>query len=168
MADVITTRISELLEKSATIAAPEPHGLPEPLCPGVLDGARMTECRDIKGLRMNGFRIVPSEDSRYKEILESDSVGDSFSFDFEGPVLGLIWAGGCVNGDVRVTVDGGEPVDVRSWDHVVRSFHKMQAALFMKGLDPAAPHHAEVVVIHQYTDEENPVSYVRIGAILTA
>ncbi len=168
MADVITARVSELLEQSATVEAPEPHALPEPLCPGVLDGATMTECRDIKGLRMNGFRIVPSEDSRYDEILESDSVGDSFSFDFEGPVLGLIWAGGCVNGDVRVTVDGDDPVDVRSWDHVVRSFHKMQAALLMKGLDPAAPHHAEVVVTHQYTDEENPISYVRIGAILTA
>ena len=168
MADVITSVVSELLEKSEKASAPVPHDLPEPLCPEALDGGTMTECRDIKNLKMNGFRIVPSEDSRYEEVLESESVGDSFSFDFEGPVLGLIWAGGCVNGDVKVSVDGGEPVNVRSWDHVVRSFHKMQAALFMKGLDPSVPHHAEIVVSHQYTDKENPIGYVRIGAILTA
>ena len=168
MANVITSVIAELLEKSETVNAPVPHALPEPLCPGVLDGGKMTECRDIKNLKMNGFRIVPSSGDRFKEIIESETVGDSLSFDFEGPVLGLIWDGGCVNGDVKVSVDGGEPVNVRSWDHVVRSFHKMQAALFMKGLDPAVPHHAEVVVSHQYTDKENPVGYVRIAAILTA
>ncbi len=168
MADVITSAVSDLLERSENVAAPEPHALPEPLCPGALDGGKMVECRDIRNLKMNGFRIVPSKGGRFDEIIESETVGDSLSFDFEGPVLGLIWDDGCVNGDVKVSVDGGEPVNVRSWDHVVRSFHKMQAALFMKGLDPTIPHHAEIVVSHQYTDKENPVGYVRIAAILTA
>jgi len=67
-----------------------------------------------------------------------------------------------------VSVDGAEPVTVRSWDHVVRSFHKMQAALFMEGLDPSTLHHAEIVVSHLYTDKDNPTAYVRIAAILTA
>ncbi len=166
MADVITSIVAELLEKSEKVGAPKPHEIPEPICPGALDGGKMTECRDIKNLKMNGFCIVRG--NRFAEIIESEAVGDSLSFDFEGPVLGLIWDDGCVNGDVKVSVDGGEPVNVRSWDHVVRSFHKMQAALFMKGLDPTVPHHAEIVVSHQYTDEENPIGYVRIGAILTA
>ena len=168
MADVIASVVGELLEKSEKVDAPKPHDLPEPICPGALVGGKMTECRDIRGLKMNGFRIVPSNGGRFAEVIESETVGDSLSFDFEGPVLGLIWDDGCVNGDVKVSVDGGEPVNVRSWDHVVRSFHKMQAALFMKGLDPTVPHHAEIVVSHQYTDEENPIGYVRIGAILTA
>ncbi len=168
MADVITSIVSELLEKSETVGAPEPHVLPEPICPDALDGGKMVECRDIKNLEMNGFRIVPSSGWRFNEVIESEKVGDSLSFDFEGPVLGLIWDDGLVNGDVKVSVDGGEPVNVRSWDHVVRSFHKMQAALCIKGLDPAVPHHAEIVVSHLYTDAETPVNYVRIGAILTA
>ncbi|MBR7032509.1 MAG: SGNH/GDSL hydrolase family protein [Clostridia bacterium] len=168
MAEVITSIVAGLLEKSENVAAPVPHVLPESLCPGVLDGGTMVECRNIKNLKMNGFRIVPSSMGRFDEIIESEAVGDSLSFDFEGPVLGLIWDDGCVNGDVKVSVDGGEPVNVRSWDHVVRSFHKMQAALFMKGLDPAVTHRAEIVVSHLYTDEENPTAYVRIAAILTA
>ncbi len=168
MANVITSRISELLEKSETVVMVEAHSLPEPLCSEVLDSGTMTECRDIKGLEMNGFRIVPSKKGRFAEIIESETVGDSISFDFEGPVLGLIWDDGCVNGDLKVSVDGAEPVTVRSWDHVLRSFHKMEAALFMKGLDPSVPHHAEVVVSHLYTDKDNPTCYVRIAAILTA
>ena len=168
MADVITSIVSELLEKSETVGASEPHALPEPICPDALDGGKMVECRDIKNLEMNGFRIVPSSGWRFNEVIESEKVGDSLSFDFEGPVLGLIWDDGLVNGDVKVSVDGSEPVNVRSWDHVVRSFHKMQAALCIKGLDPAVPHHAEIVVSHLYTDAETPVNYVRIGAILTA
>ena len=114
----------------------------------------------------------------YGEIKAVDDI--SFSVD-TGEVLGFLGPNGAgksttmniITGYISstsgtVTVDGSEPVNVRSWDHVVRSFHKMQAALCIKGLDPAVPHHAEIVVSHQYTDDENPVSYVRIGAILTA
>ena len=115
---------------------------------------------------MNGFRIVRG--NRFNEIIESETVGDSLSFDFEGPVLGLIWDDGCVNGDVKVSVDGGEPVNVRSWDHVVRSFHKMQAALFMTGLDPNVPHRATATVTRLYGAEDTPDGAVQIGAILTA
>lgn len=168
MANVITSVITELLEKSESVDKAEAHVLPEPLCSGVLDGGTMAECRNIKNLKMNGFRIVPSKMGRFDEIIESENVGDSLSFDFEGPVLGMIWDDGCVNGDLTVSVDGGEPVTVRSWDHAHRSFHKMEAALFMKGLDPSVPHHAEVTVSYLYTDEENPTGYVRIAAILTA
>ena len=168
MANTITSVITELLEKSESIDTAEAHVLPEPLCQGVLDGGTMTECRNIKGLEMNGFRITPSKAGRFAEVIESENVGDSLSFDFEGPVLGLIWDNGCVNGDLMVSVDGGEPMLVKSWDHALRSFHRMDAALFMRDLDPTIPHHAEITVSHLYTDAENPIGYVRIAAILTA
>ena len=168
MALSIESVISELIEKSAKVDAPEAHALPGPICPDVLDGARMTEARDIKGLTLDGFRIERSTGRRFDERIIANRIGASFSFDFEGPVLGFIWDDGIVSGDLSVSVDGGEPTEVRSWDHYVRSFQKMQAALFMTGLDPTVPHRATATVTHLYGAEGTPDGAVQIGAILTA
>ena len=142
MAESITSLMKGWLsDPDGTVTKLVPWDLPEPLCPNVYDDARMVFANELD---LQGAKIVEGENGRrgYFEAL----AGESFSFSFTGDVLGFIWDDSCGSSDVDVSVDGGEPVRVRSWDYAVRSFDRFRAALFMKGLDKEKKHTASVKV----------------------
>ncbi len=129
IASCIIEHLSALLGKSE--AALAPHALPEPICPGVLDRAGMFHVSELPGLKCDGFE-VKNEDicpDRFATCLYADKKGDSFTFTFEGRGIGLRWGDGFMSGNVYVQIDGHEKILMKTWDHHIRSFHRLRAAL---------------------------------------
>lgn len=147
---VMTDCIIEKLEKALAEEVPQalvPHEIPSPDAPKVYDNARLVPVTSLDALNMCGFELKKApENERFPEYLAARDGGASFSFEFEGEALGFAWVGGYCSNDLSVSIDGGEPITARSWDHALRSFHRMQNAVFAKGL-PTGSHTVTVTVI---------------------
>lgn len=137
--------------------------LPEPASEGVLDRADMIPARELEDLALDGFRLVSGGDG--ESFLEATEPGRSFSFTLRGRCLGFCWGGANINGDVEVTIDGGEAAVVPSWDSVVRSFEKMERALVTTSLDPSVPHRVTVTSREFSPTDASPDRVVRIGYV---
>ncbi|MBP3348077.1 MAG: SGNH/GDSL hydrolase family protein [Clostridia bacterium] len=132
---------------------------------GSSDNAKIETFDNISNLQLNGFELKNGEalDPRFPVYAESTKVGDSFSFSFYGNHLALYWMAGGVSADVLVSIDGGEPIRCRSWDHYDRSFEKMRAAHVAKGL-----YLAEHTVTVTVAPNEGKDFFVRLAGIMTA
>lgn len=130
------------------------HSIPTPLSPKVFDAARLVPVTAVDTLKMCGFELKSAPDGeRFPECLAAFRPGDSFSFEFDGDTLGFAWVGGYLSCDLLVSIDGGEAVTVRSWDHALRSFHRLQNAVFAKGLKLG--HHCATVTATGDTNGED-------------
>ena len=146
MSDCIIAKLDAALEVEVPKAITA-HGIPSPDAPKVYDNARLVPVATLDALKTNGFELKTSpEGERFPEYLAATNGGDSFSFEFDGETLGFAWVGGYCSNDLSVSIDGGEPITARSWDHALRSFHRLQNAVFAKGLS-ASRHTATVSVI---------------------
>lgn len=162
-AESVIKYIAKCLDNCSAKAVP--HVLPDKLYGNASDNARLVDIGNADDLVLNGFEFKNSiKDNRFNEYIEGTHPGDSFSFTFEGTRAAFYWMGGGVSCDVTVCIDGGEPFTARSWDHYVRSFHKMQAATFAKDL--AFGTHTVKVTIPQNTS--NSDIFARIAGIMIA
>ena len=100
-----------------------------------LYGADIIRAEEMNIVESNGFSLEESEDRCYPFRLSSYEKGDSVSFTFTGKGFGFKWSSGGVSNDVRVSIDGGEAINARSWDHYVRSFQRMHAAIVTTDLE---------------------------------
>lgn len=153
MADCIIAKLETALLSEVPVAL-VPHEIPSPDAPKVYDNARLVPVTSLGALKTHGFEIAKAPESeRFPEYLAARDGGASFSFEFDGETLGFAWIGGYCSNDLSVSIDGGEPITARSWDHALRSFHRLQNAVFAKGLDNCR-HTATVSVIGD-THEDN-------------
>lgn len=167
MADCITASLEEWFR---AVAAEAPsytaRTVIPPISPDVFDDARMVETQDLPNLELHGFRAVakPTRE-RFTQYLESTTPGDSFSFQFYGKGLGVYWMNANINGDILVQIDDEEPIRVQSWDHYIRSFHRMQAAMIRTDLDPHKQHRVTITTAEFAPTQQSPDTVVRIGAL---
>lgn len=139
--------------------------LPAKLYPSSSDNARLCDIRNVNNLVLDGFEFKNEiKDNRFSEYIEGTKNGDSFSFTFTGSTAAFYWMGGGIGCDVLVSVDGKEPFIAKSWDHYVRSFHKMQAARCIENLDYAT--HTVKITIPQYDDGKE--HFARFAGIMMA
>lgn len=167
MADCVISVLADWLHEAGrgSLCRTE-HALPAPISDRVCDDAHITECSALDDLSLHGFRVVTARpEERFAQYLESTHPGDRFSFRFRGKGLGIYWMGGNRNGDVFVQIDDEEPIRVRSWDHYVRSFHRMQAAMVRTDLSPDDTHRVTITTAEFTPTEESPDAFVRIGAM---
>ncbi len=143
MADCIISHLERLLDAD-TPAALVPHEIPSPESTHTYDGATLIPTSELCALECRGFREKNAPDGeRFPVYLAADGCDDSFYFEFDGECLGFTWVGGYTSADLLVSIDGGDEIRVKSWDHALRSFHRMQNALFAKGLENT--HHRATV-----------------------
>ncbi len=177
MADTIIGRLSAWMDKdraelrgsegsSCGNIALTPRETPKLLCETTLEYARLVEVTALENLRLNGFTVEKNDDSkRFNEMLEATHAGDSFSFTFKGRGFGFCWGSTNINGNVKVEIDGGDPVIVQSWDHYVRCFHRLRSAIVTTNLDPEKTHSVTVTAEPFQPTEQSPDEAVRIGSI---
>lgn len=167
MADCITDLLGDWLREAAEkpLAYTARTMIP-PIHPDVCDDARMVDCLELKDLELHGFHSVAAViNHRTVQFLESTCPGDSFSFSFWGKGFGIYWMGGNMNGDVLVQIDDEEPIRVKSWDHYLRSFHRMQAAMVRRDLETNRLHRVTITTAEFTPTVESPDAFVRIGAM---
>lgn len=143
------------------------HVLPSPadFREKVYENARMTECTAADNYSADGFAFTEkSMCGRYPSYLEAAVPGSTFSFTFKGENCGFYWMMAKDSGDALVSVDGGDEISVRSWDHYCKSFSRAGAAFFAKGL-PYGVHKVTVRVAETKADESEG-TVLRIGALL--
>ncbi len=135
MADCIISHLDTLLSGDIPDAV-VPHALPAPECAGIREGAKLVPVTELDIRSSDGFELkdAPS-DERFPKYLATGSRTASLEFEFDGSCLGFTWVGGYISCDAIVSIDGAEPVRVRSWDHALRSFHRIQNALFAPCLE---------------------------------
>lgn len=139
MADCIISHLDELLDGKVPDAL-VPHELPSPECDGVRVGATLISVADADITALDGFELKSAgEGERFSKYLAADAPDASFTLEFDGECLGFTWVGGYVSCDLLVSIDGEAELRARSWDHALRSFHRMQNALFAPSLTPG--HH---------------------------
>ncbi len=142
-----------------------PHILPNKLYNVLSDSVGLIDIRNVDNLMLDGFEFKNTvNDGRFNEYIEGIHPGDSFSFTFEGTRAAFYWMGGGISCDVSVCIDGGEPINARSWDNYLRSFIKVQAATFVKGL-PFGTHTVTVTIPQQAEDHD---IFARFAGIMTA
>ena len=141
------------------------HAMPAPVCEKVYENACMTECTAADSYTADGFAFVgKSLCGRYPSYIEATVPGSSFSFTFTGENCGFYWMLAKDSGDALVSVDGGEELSLRSWDHYCKSFNRAGPAFFAKGL-PYGKHSVTVRVADTKADESEG-TVLRIGALL--
>lgn len=141
------------------------HTLPAKLYPTSSDNARLIDIRNIDNLVLNGFKFKNEiKDNRFNEYIEGNNSGDCFSFSFTGTTAALYWMGGGISCDVIVSIDGGRPFTAKSWDHYVRSFHKMQAARCIENLEYGL-HNIKITIPNS---NDNSARFARIAGIMIA
>ena len=158
-ADTVTERLSRWLGGDSAVLTeyPLPAAIGKTWC-----GACIVAPKNIPELSLSGFRITEAPGySRYGHCLETAEEGSSFSFSFTGCGFGFCWGGANINGDVEVTIDGGEPLRIKSWDHYVRSFHRLRAAIVTREL-PQGKHHVCVKALPFCPTDTSPERIVRI------
>lgn len=163
-ADALTALLGEALGKCDGERL-IPHEIPAPYCPKVYDSAHTVECHMLDNLTLDGFVLKESPNDRFSTYLEGLHPGNSFSFTFEGSDAAFYWLSRGISWDALVSVDGGEEIRCRSWDHYLRSFQKLESAYFVKNL-PYGTHTVKVTVPEEMT--EDPTRFVRIAAIMIA
>ena len=145
--EYILSNLDPMLDKAYNEATEiVPHTVPEKLSEKATDGADILYASNLCDLCLNGFEIVKEPHDRFPEYLKSEKGGSSFSFSFEGIGFGFYRAEGDSGCDFAVSIDGGEEIVVKSWDHYVRSFHRMAAAVVTKDL-PCGKHTVNVRVV---------------------
>ena len=162
-ASTVWDKLSGWLESPAD--ALTPHALPSPLTP---DGesrmrARMTDCTEAS----RDSRWVLREESlcgRYPRYIECAEPGGELTFAFDGCRIGFYWMMAKDSGDALCSVDGGEFVPVRSWDHYCKSFSRANAAWFPGVLTPG-PHTLRLRLSPDKAAESEG-TVLRIGAFL--
>ena len=160
--DTVTERLGVWLGEAEPCI--KEHPMPRPIgktwC-----GAHILAPSSIRSLSLNGFRMNDSaEGSRYGERLETDTEGASFDFTFEGCGFGFYWGSANINGDVEITIDGGKPFRVHSWDHYVRSFHRLRAAIVTREL-PEGEHRVSVKALPFCPNDVSPDRTVKIDGL---
>ncbi len=141
------------------------HAMPSPVCEKVYENACMTECTAADSYTADGFAFVgKSLCGRYPSYIEATVPGSSFSFTFTGENCGFYWMLAKDSGDALVSVDDGEELSLRSWDHYCKSFNRAGPAFFAKGL-PYGEHSVTVRVADTKADESEG-TVLRIGALL--
>ncbi len=160
LAEFITNRISSLLADCDGNAL-VPHSTPCKMDSLSINTTSIIKAADLDQLELCGFNFVSGNiDSRCPQFLEATEQGAYFSFSFTGTQIALYWIGGVISNDVLVSIDGGEAFTARSWDHYVRSFHRLQAAHIAKGLNPGK--HTVKITVAPGCSEPT----VRIGGIM--
>ncbi len=135
MADCIISHLDTLLSGDIPDAI-VPHTLPAPECACVREGAELVPVTELDGIVSDGFELKDAPSSeRFPKYLATGSRTASLEFEFDGSCLGFTWIDGYISCDATVSIDGDEPVRVRSWDHALRSFHRIQNALFAPHLE---------------------------------
>lgn len=153
MADCIISHLEAILDTDAPNAL-VPHELPAHECECVREGATLVPVTDINVVSSDGFEIKKaSDDARFPVFLSANRSDASFTFEFDGECLGFTWVEGYISCDALVSIDGGEAIRVRSWDHAIRSFHRMQNALFAPSLPTG--HHTATVKLDSNSEGEN-------------
>lgn len=161
-ADCIIRRLSEWADGSASPAA---HDLPSPLSSVTYDNASMTACRKMDGYSSDGFtQIDKSLCGRFDGYIESQNPGDSLSFEFVGENLGFYYMMAEDSGDMLISVDGGEKIRFRTWDHYCMDFRRAQGGTVIGGLEYGR-HTVNIRVSDEKADESTGNS-IRIGAVL--
>ena len=141
------------------------HTMPSPVCGKVYENACMTECTAADSYTADGFTFVEkSLCGRYPSYIEASVPGSTFSFTFTGENCGFYWMLAKDSGDALVSVDGGEELSLRSWDHYCKSFNRAGPAFFAKGL-PYGVHNVTVRLADTKADESEG-TVLRIGALL--
>lgn len=157
LADCIWARLSEMLENAEKTTGLVPYKMPQRLTDVNFDNARTVPCRELDGLKTNGFTFADAPSGeRFTECLEGKA-GNRFSFTFNGEGLGFYWTGGGISADAFVSIDGGEQIRAVSWDHFDRSFDKISAAVFAEGLNRGE---------HTVTVTADEGALVRISAVM--
>ena len=143
------------------------HPMPSPAAfdGKVYDNARMISCTAADSYTSDGFAFTEkSMCGRYPSYIEASVPGSTFSFTFDGENCGFYWMLAKDSGDALVSVDGGDEISVRSWDHYCKSFNRAGAAFFAKGL-PYGTHRVTVRLADTKADESEG-TVLRIGALL--
>lgn len=141
------------------------HAMPAPVCDKVYENARMIDCTAADAFECDGFAAVEkSMCGRYPRYIEATVPGSSFSFEFTGENCGFYWMMAKDSGDVLVSMDGGEEMSVRSWDHYCKTFNRANSAFFAHRLLYGI--HKVNVRVAETKAEESDGTAVRIGALL--
>lgn len=141
------------------------HTLPSPVCEKVYEDAYMIDCVKADAFESDGFTPVEkSMCGRYPKYIEATAPGSTLSFEFAGENCGLYWMMAKDSGDILVSVDGGEEMSIRSWDHYCKSFSRANLAFIARGL-PYGVHKVSVRVAETKAEESDGTA-VRIGAFL--
>ena len=163
----ITEQLTKWLDETTVPDMPAKAVLPEPLCPMLDLDARMIDCGALDGLTTVGFAMVEeTRCGRYPRYFASAKPGDSFSFTFTGKSAGFYWMLAKDAGDVVVTVDDGEAMPLRAWDHYCKAFNRAGPSFFAHDLPYGT--HTVTVKISDDKAEESEGHAIRIGCILVS
>lgn len=151
LAQVINARLDRWLD-SADAKEIIPHAMPEPIGE-VFEEATVLPASEIGDLKTDGFDLNG-------ETLECVCGSGSLSFSFDGCGIGIYWGDTYLYGDIELRIDDEEPVTVKSWDHLVRSFAKLRAAIVTRDL-PRGHHTVKITSLP--LQEPSPDHKVRIN-----
>ena len=142
-----------------------PHVLPSPLIPEGESrvNARMADCTEAAFDSRWTLR-EESLSGRYPRYIECAEPGGELTFSFDGRRIGFYWMMAKDSGDALCSVDGGEFIPVRSWDHYCKSFNRANAAWFPAELEPGR--HTLRLRLSPDKAAESEGTVLRIGAFL--
>ncbi len=166
LADCIAANIKRWFDmEDADTLVLSAHPLPAPFSTDRYDNATILTVDELEELQLDGFFVSERNNKRFPKYLVTDREGASFSFSFTGRGFGFAWISSNMNGDVLVSIDGGAPIRVKSWDHYIRSFQRLRASVVTTDLDYTR--HTVKVTSAEFTPTEvSPERVVQMEGIL--
>ena len=162
-ASVVRKKLDEWLNRTPDRLTP--HVLPSPLIPEGESrmNARMADCTEA--VRDESWTLCEKPLSgRYPHYIECAKPGGELTFSFDGRRIGFYWMMAKDSGDALCSVDGGEFIPVRSWDHYCKSFSRANSAWYPAALENG-PHTLRLRLSPDKA-EESEGTVLRIGAFL--
>ncbi|MBQ4612469.1 MAG: hypothetical protein IJB26_02830 [Clostridia bacterium] len=161
-ADVVKARLTELFGDAATIEAPVPKVLPEPLFAAdeTYENAHMAD--GSEATLGHGWKLVKeSMCGRYPQYIEASEPGAELSFAFTGKRIGLYYMIAADSGNAEYSIDGGEWKKIVMWDEWAlkfpRAFHSELAT------DLAYGEHTLRLRVSAQKEEQSTGTVLRIG-----
>ena len=144
------------------ISEPIEKKMPDPLTQGLRMSAHMEDAWNASG--KGWIKVNDSMCGRYPHMLQAVEPGAELMYSFEGTRIGLYWMMAEDSGDILLSVDDGEAISYRAWDHYCRTFARADSIFIPEEL-PYGRHTMRL----QIADTKAPESKgnaIRIGAFL--
>ena len=144
------------------ISEPIEKKMPDPLTQGLRMSAHMEDAWNASG--KGWTKVNDSMCGRYPHMLQAVEPSAELMYSFEGTRIGLYWMMAEDSGDILLSVDDGEAISYRAWDHYCRTFARADSIFIPEEL-PYGRHTMRL----QIADTKAPESKgnaIRIGAFL--
>lgn len=120
--------------------APQPPAMPGKLDPGCYDRGHYVSPQEATVVK--GFTWQPGWKTTEKcvnfrppvDVLEATAPGDELRLKFSGTTVGAYLIVGFDAGRLLVSIDGGEPRTIETFDHYCEQFHRPQHKIFADDL----------------------------------